>query len=285
MGAIWSFYRVLAGNKRNLKLECIKKDGPEIAIKRLMLPEAMKGLYLGECLDSCRWGSMTTCMWPIDIKGFIGIIQKWREENNDNLNLYHEYPIGELYNKFELPHITHDSCPKDKTHKATLIDRIGMKRCSYVESKFIRPSFIVEYDKGFDAHSQTERKEFYEEKPYKPEYFYDDNGNEKYYTDQDKFEEYEILKEKFDNEEPNLEVLYPCYSIISDKNLTLPLETIFTRENVSRERGKVEFMFDGWDVAYYVQRWKEQSKDRKDPPLFSTRKDYCIHEQPARYIN
>ena len=282
MSARWSFYRVLAGNKRNEKLEYIKKDGPEKAIKKLMLPGTMQGQYLGECLDSCRWGSMTTCMWPIDMKGFIGIIQKWREENNDDLSLYHEHSIEDLYNKFELPHIHYESCPKDKEHKGTLIDRAGIIRCSHIESKFMRHNFIVEYDAIFDMHSQTERKEFYEEEPKEPGYYDDDNV---FCIDEGEWEKYLMLREKFDSEELNLEVVNPCYAIISDKNLTLPLETIFARENVSRDDGKVEFMFDGWNVAYYVQKWKEQSKDSKDPPLFSKRKEYCIHEQPTRYID
>ncbi|MEK6880173.1 MAG: hypothetical protein AABY22_11215, partial [Nanoarchaeota archaeon] len=77
----------------------------------LMQNGNMRGHYLGACLDSCRWGGQTTVMWETNIKELMDFIQNWREQNNDDPNLYHELPIERLYKRFELPHIDHEKCP------------------------------------------------------------------------------------------------------------------------------------------------------------------------------
>ena len=42
--------------------------------------------------------------------------------------------------------------------------------------------------------------------------------------------------------------------------------------------GKVVFPFDGWDLAYYLQRWKEQVPDGK-APWFSERQEHWSPKQ------
>jgi len=180
----------------------------------------MKGQYLGRCLDSCRWGSQTTVMYEMTVRDMISFIENWMHQNDENFqDLWHERTIEELFEKFELPHIHHENCPVKEYHIGTIEDLGRRIRCSYK----LKPI-------------------------------------------------------------TNLNV---CYAILSDKQRILSLETVLNRLNlrpkfkrvyINPELGineprdlmsesnsvhmepndKVEFPFDGWDLAFYVQKWYEQ---------------------------
>lgn len=251
---IYPFIKVLGG-KGNPNLKELENISPKQSIEYLMKPENMRGKYLGACLDSCRWGSMTTVAWETDIRGLMNVIQKWRDENNDNESLYHEMTIETLYKKFELPYINYDKCPRDKNHKETFKDGLGRLRCGNRTVNKYKPSFLEEYDAAFDELSQMKVKDIYENSPINPSY----NGDEEWVYPEPEFSNYLKDIERYKLEKPTEEVVDVCYAIISDKNIPLAFETVLKRLDIQPPTEKfVEFSFDGWDLAYYLLRWKQQ---------------------------
>ena len=283
MAIAYAFARVMSGRDDGV-IESVRGMRPEKAIEHFMKPGRMKGHYLGACLDSCRLGSMTTCYWPMDVRGLMGLIERWKEENNDNEAIYHEEPIEGLWKKFELPWINHQSCPREKGHRGTILDAFGRVRCAHKEVKMIRPSFHVSYYSGWDHHSQMPAMVFYEDEPCDPCYE-DDRGD---LVEPEDYDEYLQLKAKFDAEEPKA-VADVCYSIIREpRNKPMAFETILMRENIhpetrleycgsgvldggckvygdrdtcfghDKKTNAVEFTFDGWTLAHYALKWKQQ---------------------------
>ena len=306
----YAFISVLGG-KENPNLELPKElNEPKEEAEFLQKDENMKGYYLGACLDSCRWGSQMTVMWEMSIKDMIGFIQNWMKQNKNNYQeLFHEMKINELYDKFELPHIHYDRCPRAKENKeenkGVITDLAGRLRCAHKEIKYFKPNYIREFD-FFDEKLKTKKLNIWEDKPYEPSPSYwwelqEEDEEDPIYVEA--YEVYEEEMEEFDNEERTLEVLDVCYSIISDKDVILPLEEVLRRVNLREEfvtfhcggnrfgpcirlldsettemyddldhcpghlkyNNKFETPFDGWDLAYYVQKWLEQVPDGKVP--------------------
>jgi len=261
----------------------------------------MEGIPLGACLDSCRWGGQRTILYEMSVKGLIGFIQNWMSQNEGN-HIWHERKIEELYTRFELPLINNESCPRDKEHKGTIMDLGGRLRCSETKELLLKPTFIQSYN-AVDSLSQTLRTELHESKPTDPlpEEAFDAKGRILSIYEHE-WEQYQRNLRHFEEEEkvPFSDV---CYAIISEKGLILPLETILKRLNLRPEQdtvycnrlgpcritkeltkeekaqydilefcpghlrphNKVEFPFDGWDLAFYVQTWYEQAPN---PPIF-----------------
>lgn len=305
MRIIYPFMKVINGEK-NPNLKELDKMNPKNAMRYLMEPGNMKGKYLGACLDSCRWGSPITVKWETDVKGLMSLIQKWRKENNDDLDLYHEIPVNEMYSKFELPHINYKNCPRDKDHKKTFTDLSLQVRCGERSVQSFKPSFIKSYI-SFDELSQMSIENYHEEKPCNPSYE-DDYG--KISCDEDEWNKYLEESHKYKTENQSEEIIDVCHAIISDKNVVLPFETILDRLNLAQKtktffcrtkdsysckrldevdildrddyryhcRGHTEpnkevvFPFDGWDLAYYLQRWREQVPNG-NAPWFSFKKE------------
>jgi hypothetical protein len=296
MTIAYSFLKCLAGEGNGF-IAHAKRLKPEKAIEYLMRPGVMRGKLLGACLDSCRIGSMNTCYWPVDVDGMMNLIQRWREENDDNPGLYHERKLEDLYTKFDLPWIKHEHCPRDKNHKITVVDSAGNLRCGHNTLELIRPSFTVDGSLSWDSHSQTHIRNFYEEKPADPTN-YDEGGED--ITDEKGYQEYLENLERYETEEP-IEVKDTCYSIIKEsRTKPMAFETILRRENIQpaiktkycgdafgnlskckKDKSRpyclghdvpnsaVEFFFDGWTLALYVQKWKEQG----DAPWFANKKE------------
>jgi len=299
------FLERLVRKKDSLE-EKLKNKSSKESFNYFMEPGNMRGEYLGACLDNCRLGSMTSVAWETDIRGLMKFIEKWRKENNDDENLYHEIPIDELYNRFELPYINHDECPRDKKHKDTFKDSLGRLRCGHKTIKMIRPSFMVSYNSGTDEFSQMETKEYYEEEPSDPSY--EDNEGE-IDCPEEMWEKYLLDVEKWEDEKPTEKVVDVCYAILSDKNVIMPFETALERMNLSlrfkttywdssnylycrkdssavfcqghKEPSKfIEFPFDGWDMAYYLLRWKQQKEIfGKEPQWFAKKHEFWILKQ------
>ncbi len=292
---IYPFMKVLNG-KGSPNLKELENVPVKDSMDYLMQQGNMKGKYLGACLDSCRWGSMTTVAWELDLRSLMKFIQKWREENNDNENLYHEEPIEKLYTKFELPYINHEKCPRNKEHKDIFRDGIGKLRCGHRTVEKYKPGFLKEYEGGFDELSQMKIKNFYENSPEDPSY----DGEEGWEYPEPDYTNYLKKLEKYNQEKPIEEVIDVCYAIMSDNNIPLSFENILERLNLSpktktvycngdyylsgpckrldeldkydREHYEyvnfcpgheeinkwVEFPFAGWDLAYYLLKWKQQ---------------------------
>ena len=290
-----------------IKLEALDKEGrtPKQQAEFLMEGRNMKGRYLGACLDSSRWGSPTTVLYEMNIRGLISFIQNWMKQNEDNFeNLWHEKTIEDMYKKFELPYIQHESCPRDKNHKKIIMDMGGRVRCAHVSEEKLRPSFVKDYSAGLDNLSGMEQICFYEDKPREP--LPDCAWNEETGRLLPEFEEkdkaYQKELERFEQEEPVPFVTDFCYAIISDRGRILPLETVIKRLNLrpttktvfcnvltckriseltpdekqeydltnccpghKQQVSEVEFQFDGWGLAFYVQKWYEQVPDGKAP--------------------
>ena len=287
----------------------INKKGrlPKKQAEFLLKPGNMKGGYLGAYLDSCRWGGETSVMYEMPINGMVSFIQNWMEQNKDNFqNLFHEKKIKELYRRFELPHIDYKVCPKGEEHKGTIEDSIGRVRCANKTIKKLKPSFTTFFE-YFDESNKMIRMDYLECTP--THSIPDDAWNDKGDLNPIYKEEYESYNDEMDRfeEEPTFAVTDFCYSIISDKKMILPLETILRRLNLetdfelvyckqdfmepcnrldelddsSRElyenseqcpghkeiNEEIAFPFDGWDLAFYVQKWWWQ-KPKGRSPLF-----------------
>lgn len=302
MAVYYQFEKIISGIcggiGRDPNITSLKNISREKAFSLLMQAGKMKGQYLGACLDSCRWGSMTTCCWPTDIHGLMAFIQKWRDENNDNESLYHEMPIEQVYKKFELPRISYDKCPRDENHKETFEDSAGRIRCGHRTVLEMKLSFIETlFPSSVDELSQTRYTPIYENEPKEPHHFDDDTEEE--YCDDEEYNFYLKEMERYEAEEP-VQVLDVCYSIIKEpENMPLAFETLLRRLNIQPEtktvycgsrsefsrcrrldeldetdrrlaentehcpgheerNNQVEFTFDGWTLAYYLLRWKQQ---------------------------
>ena len=295
MGIPYAFIRAFQKKEPFLDKEKRLPKQQEIFLRR---EGNMKGLYLGACLDSARWGSQTTVMYEMIKKRMISFIHNWMNQNNDNFeSLWHERKIEDLYKRFNLPHINHEFCPVNKNHKERISDLGGRIRCSHMDKRYLRPSFIEQISSGGTFH-------FFERDPYN-----DLPQNESEWSDKDR----EII-EQYELEEPTAEIIEPCYAILSEKGRILSFETIINRLNLrpetktvycpgnedfaplSKKKGctkerlkemdkeerlryedinlcpghsepndKIEFSFDGWDLAFYVRKWWEQIKN---PPWF-----------------
>jgi hypothetical protein len=278
---------------------------PKEQAKFLMTEDEMKGKYLGACLDSCRWGSQTTVMYEMGVKGLIGFIQNWMQQNPENFtDLWHEKQIEELYTKFELPFIHHETCPRDKNHSGVVRDLGGKLRCAHKSEERLKPNFVRYWD-SFDKLSGMTYRHYFQDEPSDPlpDDAWDEKTGELLPEYKEDAERYQKELEEFQQEEPSLLVTDVCYSILSDRGRILPLETIIKRLNLRpeietvycdrfgpcervdelsqsekehyeiygwcqghvQEHDKVEFPFDGWDLAFYVQKWYQQLSDGKSP--------------------
>ena len=277
---------------------------PKKQAEFLRLNGNMKGKYLGACLDSCRWGGSMSVMWEMNVPEMVYFVQNWMRQNKKEFqSLWHEKKIEDMYTRFDLPYINHNVCPSNGEHNETILDNGGRTRCSHREIKIMKPSFIHE-SSSFDNHSLMEKLEIYDCKPYDPTpvEWEDDDGNLVDYSPE--YEEFQKHLDEYESEEP-INVTDTCYAIIrEDKNKPLPLETILKRLNLrsnyeiaycvnefepckkintlSKEdqelykmldhcpghmqrTKKTEFPFDGWDLAFYVQKWYEQVPEGKSP--------------------
>ena len=263
MAVAYAFVKVLGGegnpNIRNFPPEV---DGPLERSQYLMQNGNMRGRYLGQWLDSCRWGSTETIMYEQNALEMTKFIGNWMRQNKGDLR-FHE---RELPPNFELPCINYDACPRDPHHKVRNTGLDGSVRCIDVDEKKIRESLLESWI-TYDKLSQSRRKTVMEAP----------------LEDWLVGEELEKLEK-----EPKIIVKERCGAIISEKDVTLPLAEIidrlniydgshrfckgkYCREPVLKEfdlprrscfghlvKDKLVFPFDGWRLARYVQKWYEQ---------------------------
>lgn len=204
----------------------INREGSRLDF--LMQEERMKGEYLGSCLDYLRWGGLNTVMYNMGTKGLIKFIRHWMKLNQGNLIWSDENPPKDS----RLPHIKHDECPRNKTHKKTAKDLGGKLRCIELEKgDGLRPSFIMS-DENFDDYSQTPKISYYEDEPINPvpDDAWDSKGLDPWYEKD--WEEYQKEMAKFEAEKPTVIPRGLCYAIISDEEIILPLETVLNRLNI-----------------------------------------------------
>ncbi len=284
MGLPYSWIRLMEDKEPYLN-----KHGrlPKAQANFLMRSNHMKGMTLGYALDSCRWGSPTTVRYEMTIGDMISFIENWMQQNGSEFpRLFHEKGIDELYIKFELPHIKNEVCPRNKEHVKTIQDRAGRIRCVEITKKRFKPGYVDEWDE-FDKLSAMKRRVF--------SHHYLENdlpSDEELWTPQ----EDQKFKQYIDAEETEV-VEDPCYAILSDETLVLPFETVLKRLNIMPETysvwcgigrckpsmvkqlspeerkdyeifgtcrrhdiptNQIEFPCDGWDLAFYTQKWFEQ---------------------------
>ncbi|MDD5191665.1 MAG: hypothetical protein PHH54_01905 [Candidatus Nanoarchaeia archaeon] len=261
----------------------VNREGSiEERMKFLMQNNNMKGEYLGACLDYIRWGGQTTVMYELGTTGLIDFIQYWMRENKDNLIWADKAPSE----RFALPYIKHDKCPRNGEHKGLVRDLGGRIRCSHKSKKELKPSFVHSYT-TFDEFSDMKITESFQSEPIAPSY--DEDGS--FPCDNKELEAYGKEMDKFYHEEPSFVVEDICYAILSDENSVLSLERILDRLNLElkyrtvycgsryafgpckrlnesdeqrncpghTEENKITVhTFDGWTLARYVQKWYEQ---------------------------
>jgi len=190
----------------------------------------MRGHYLRACLDSCRWGAPTSVMWEMTPRDLIHFIQNWMNQNNgDCQELLHERKREDLYESFELPHISHTTCPSKHSHDKTIEDIEGKLRCAHKTERRLRPSFLRQLNHGDEI-------SYWEDKPTNPipEDAWDEEGG----LSEDwleKWDEYQTQLARFGDEKPTELINDFCYIVLSDEKLVLPLETILRRLNIAPE--------------------------------------------------
>ena len=283
----YSFLRVIQGKKAFILDR--ENRNPKQQAEFLMRDGNMHEKYLGACLDSSRWGSQIDVMYEMTINGMIGFIQSWMSQNPNNFQgLYHEEAIENLYTRFELPYIDHKVCPRNNKHQGIITDLSGKIRCAYTDERRFKPTFVSEDSSYKDKLSGLTRLTILETHPMN--YGYDEDDPK-----------LKPLLDKWNNE-PTVVYRDSCYAILSDIDLVLPLETILRRLNTNPEtkrfycsrrectreekkesyltyntcRGhegpnnEITFPFDGWDLAFYVKKWREQVPNGQ-APLFERR--------------
>lgn len=263
----------------------------------LMQNENMKDEYLGAYLDYIRWGGQETVMYELGTKRLINFIQHWMSLNQGNLIWSDEKPSE----NFTLPYIKHDKCPRDEKHKGTIRDLAGRVRCAHKSEKRLKPSFVRSFS-YFDKDRQAHVANYWEDSPRDkvPDDAWDENTGELLDFYKDDWEVYQKELEKFKEEKPTFIVKDFCYAILSDENTILSLEEILDRLNLEsktktvycsgleckrldelpedkwfyegcmcpghiEENDIIVHPFDGWELAWYVQKWHEQIPNGQSP--------------------
>lgn len=253
----------------------------------------MKYVSLGEAFDFISSGGGNFCYFPLNPKGLAGFANQWRKAQEPRIRRRkkqlseNSYTLEEIsreysydWNKFEkdfeteLPYINLETCPKNENiisehnkHKRVGRDEAGRKRCIHVDVKYFRPDFLVEYK---DSKGDIE---FYEDIPPEPEFFDEDYEEDEITLISDaqkQLDDYHELIEKYKEQEPTEKVILPCYEILSDKGVYLPLEKIFRRLNCSNDNyfsipscslkpsDHSTFPFSGFMLANFVKEWWNQ---------------------------
>jgi len=242
----------------------IDGKGPFVEAEYLKKDGHMKGLYLGQCLDSCRWGSIMTIMYEMNTLEMAEFIKNWMEQNKSNLKFHYE----DLPADFELPYVKHDVCPRNSKHKIRNMGLDGTIRCIDEDVKEIKKDYL-ETMTSYDEYSKSRRKEHWEAHPLSG--CFED-------------EEEEAMRE-YEEATEMVTIRERCGAILSEKGFIFPLTEILDRLNIfpgSRgycktdvcfERIDAEILrecfghpvqdhfvvpFDGWTLARYAQKWYEQ---------------------------
>lgn len=230
----------------------------------LMKDGHMKGRYLGQCLDSCRWGSIMTILYEMNNFQMVEFVKEWMKQNKDDLRFhYRPLPVD-----FDVPRIDYKVCPRDSEHKGKNLDLEGRIRCAAEDKKELREALIESYT-HYDDFSQSKRKEYLE-----------------FHLDDWELEKYENA--------PRITVKERCGAILSDKGSVLPLAEVIDRLDIFQGssvfckgetckdpflkefdldrkcfghviNNHLEFPFDGWYLAWNVQKWYEQKPDGTTP--------------------
>lgn len=269
---------------------------------KFLLDGNMKGQYLGACLDSCRWGAETTVMYPMSLNKMMDFIKNWMQQNESNFPaLFNPMGFSSYFKESELPHVHRESCPRDGWHKGTTEDMGGRVRCAHRMEKEFGKGIVVPYN-SFDEFSQMNMKNYL-----RPSYFAnpDEDGNPEFYDGSvDNIERaivltepttvtdicYAILSDRgrilpFETvlKRLNLRPLtYRNYCNSRSRDSRIALGDCRRLDEVSKEDrqiysvrclghprpcGEVEFRFDGWKLAHYVQKWHEQLRNGAAPWL------------------
>ena len=262
MSIPYSFLKVL--NKEEPYLDR-KGRLPEKQAEYLMKNENMKGLYLGACLDSIRWGGEISVMYKLSVSEIVNFIDNWMKQNQGNFEqLFHEKEIGELYKKFELPYIENKKCPKEESHTGRIKDLLGVVRCAHETPIEMRKTFSSRMDL-YDHLSQLRKYQYFENEPVPdiPSDLLEQDGIPKGWENE--WREYLQKQTRYENEEPQVIAKDLCLAILSERDVVFSLEKIL--ERLKENSGQLDsiFTFDGWDMGFYVQRWWEQEPKGKAP--------------------
>lgn len=287
-----------------------KEEEPPPSKKQIkfLLKDNMKGEYLSTCLNKNSWTSPPyfTKVYDMGIRELVSFVQNWMQQNEGNFDkLWYEKQIGKIYQRLKLPHLNNKTCPKNKNHKEKIKDVNGKIRCAHKSNINLRPSFIEDYN-FFDKSAHTKKRYFYERAP---------NGKINHSLDSSLYmfdiEKYNLDPEKqhreelklFEQEKKSVPLTDICYTILSDKDTILPLETILKRLNIRSEtekvycnesglgicerlhelnkedrkiyemmricpghlqlHNKIEFNFDAWALAFYIRKWYKQLSDKE----------------------
>lgn len=254
----------------------LKSSGPLAEAEYLKKDGHMKGFYLGDCLDRCRWGSMTTVMYEMNTLEMAEFIKNWMEQNKGNL-MFH---FKGLPTDFKLPYTEYDSCPRNSKHKIRNMGIDGTVRCIDEDVKVIKKDYLDSVI-SHDEFSNSRRKHHWERHPL--------NGR---FED----EEEEAIR-LYEESTETVTVRDRCGAIISEKGVTFPLAEILERLNlydgsflgckgdVCGDRSLIELYgdgkcrghtvydhfvvpFNGWALARYAQKWHEQ--ESKGTAQFTT---------------
>jgi len=208
--------------------DSISRGGPLAEMSYLMEDGNMEGKYLGQCLDSSRWGGMTTIMYEVNPFTMIDFIKNWMEQNKDDLKFHYDEPWPE----FELPYVDYDVCPRNSKHSLRARGFDGTMRCIEEEDKELKKDFLLT-GIDFDHLSKSRGR---------------------YYREQGMFDEEEY--EEYINATDMVTVRERCGAILSDKEATLSLLDIIDRHNVFGGRRAIckPYCKDEWMIDLYGEK-------------------------------
>lgn len=263
----YAFVKVLKGAEPFLD----RQDRMPKEQVKYLLGGNMNGLYLGACLDSIRWGAHASVMYEMNAKGLMKFIQAWMRQNTPGFDeRFHERRIDELFEKFELPHISYEQCPRDEKHSGTIIDMEGKVRCAYVHRSVGKGRRYDLFLESFDDVSHCRRRKF--NSAVVNDACYAIISDETVVLSLEKI----IDRLKLHRNPVMVYCKNPKTGVIRD-GCAPEIVRLMTPEQLKIydpylpcpghriEPEKIEFPFDGWALALFVQKWYEQCDN---PPWF-----------------
>ncbi|MFQ6010205.1 MAG: hypothetical protein ACE5J7_03750 [Candidatus Aenigmatarchaeota archaeon] len=252
-----------------------------------MKKNRMKGLFLGQCLDDIRWGSLTTVMYEMAPREMITFIQEWAKQNPEIDRKYHHFEDNNL----ELPYKNHKKCPIDENHVGRVMDLDGRIRCDSSVTKSARKR-LISVIPAYEDKAEIVKLDILEHSDgldYGPPLDPSEEDMKCYEKDWEKWKQKEKSWCRRNNIGWNEKVDYTetCYAIISDGGAVMSMEEMLKRLNVCEGRykyydkpgkcpcfegefpymhcighrimhEKLVFPFSGWTLAMYVESWAKQ---------------------------
>lgn len=192
---------------------------------KYLLNQNMKGMRLGDCLNSINQRLETGVIYRASPAELVGFIAEWMRQNPG----YDKNWEGHI--ELELPYIKGKTCPRSNTHEEKTLDHGGRTRCAHVQDIVVEGEEMrQEYDKHSGITCNVPIGETIRGRP---------NMNRHCYAIIDEPERLKL----------------PLETVIRRLSTT-------KRPSLASDDEQTTFQMDGWALAGYVQKWWQQDGAR-----------------------